>query len=599
MSLHELLLTREHPHPLEMREAISRPTTFNAETRTIEAVIATATPVLRHDQHGEFFEVLDPAGLDLDGSRGASVLDAHRQEDGIDSIIGTLDAVRVAGSEVIGTIRFSARPEIASVVDDIRSGIIASMSAGYLVDEWREGTDAQGRRTKTATKWRIREASFVPVGADPNARTRSELLRPGPGQSNGRAAINRSIRDLCTRAGIAQHVVDDLIDNGASIEAARGVVLDQLVTRGRVNIMTAHNAETIDNPQVFVRAAGEALHHRVAPSFQPSAQARQYLNQRIPDLARECLRRRGESVVGLGGPELVTRALHTTSDFPLILADTVGRTLRASYAAAPSGIRQLARETTAADFRTKHRLMFDSSGVTLEKVNEHGEFKSGTMAEGEETYAISTFGRIFGITRQALVNDDVGAFTDLARRLGNAAAAFEAQSLADLLVQGAGLGPLMKDGQRLFHTTHGNVAGTGAAPSETTLSAARLAMRKQTGLGGGLIDVTPFAVLVPSDLETTTEKVLSAIQAAKTDDVNPFTSLRLVVEPRFTSATRWYTVANPATADGLEFAYLAGATGPQVESQAGFKVDGVEIRVRLDWGAGFIDHRGWYTNAGA
>jgi hypothetical protein len=394
-------------------------------------------------------------------------------------------------------------------------------------------------------------------------------------------------------------VIDDLIDNGASIEAARGVVLDALVRRAQVPIMTAHNTETIDNPQAFIRAAGEALHHRVVPTFQPSPQARQYLNQRIPDIARECLHRRGENVTGFGGGELVTRALHTTSDFPLILADTVARTLRASYAAAPSGIRALARETTAADFRTKHRLMLDSSGFKLEKVNEHGEFKSGTMTEGEETYRIDTFGRIFGITRQALVNDDLGSFTDLARRLGNAAAAFEAQSLVDLLTQGSGLGPLMKDGQRLFHATHGNVAGTGAAPSETTLSAARLAMRKQTGLGGGLIDVTPFAVLVPSDLETTTEKVLSTIQAAKTDDVNVFSPLRLVVEPRFTSATRWYTVANPATADGLEFAYLAGATGPQVESQAGFKVDGVEIRVRLDWGCGFVDHRSWFTNAGA
>ena len=56
--------------------------------------------------------------------------------------------------------------------------------------------------------------------------------------------------------------------------------------------------------------------------------------------------------------------------FPAILADTVGRTLRESYRAAPTGVRALARQTTAADFRTKHRLMLDSTGVTLEKVNE-------------------------------------------------------------------------------------------------------------------------------------------------------------------------------------------------------------------------------------
>lgn len=82
--------------------------------------------------------------------------------------------------------------------------------------------------------------------------------------------------------------------------------------------------------------------------------------------------------------------------------------------------------------------------------------------------------------------------------------------------------------------------------------------------------------------------------------VNPFSgSLSLVVEPRLSSATRWYVSADPAEIDGLEYAYLAGGEGPQVETKAGWDVDGVEIRVILDFGAGFIDWRGWYANAGA
>jgi len=71
-----------------------------------------------------------------------------------------------------------------------------------------------------------------------------------------------------------------------------------------------------------------------------------------------------------------------------------------------------------------------------------------------------------------------------------------------------------------------------------------------------------------------------------------------LVEPRLSSATRWYVTADPGEIDGLEFAYLSGAEGPQVESRSGWDVDGVEIRVILDFGAGFIDHRGWFMNAG-
>jgi hypothetical protein len=180
-----------------------------------------------------------------------------------------------------------------------------------------------------------------------------------------------------------------------------------------------------------------------------------------------------------------------------------------------------------------------------------------------------------------------------------AAQAFEAQELVSLLQSNSGVGPTMSDGNALHHTAHGNISASGAAPSETTLSAARLAMRKQTGQGGGLISVTPRFLLVPSELETSSEKLLTAIQAAQTSDVNPFSKLSLIVEPRLTSTTRWWLVADKAEVDGLEYAHLSGAPGPQTESRTGFTVDGVETKVRLDFGAGFVDWRGWYTNAGA
>jgi len=72
-----------------------------------------------------------------------------------------------------------------------------------------------------------------------------------------------------------------------------------------------------------------------------------------------------------------------------------------------------------------------------------------------------------------------------------------------------------------------------------------------------------------------------------------------LVEPRLTSATWWYITADPSEIDCLEFAYLAGGEGPQVESKSGWAVDGVKIRIILDFGAGFIDHRGWFANASA
>ena len=267
---------------------------------------------------------------------------------------------------------------------------------------------------------------------------------------------------------------------------------------------------------------------------------------------------------------------------------------RSRWVPACAGIKQLARQTSAKNFRAKMALML-SEAPTLEKVNQPGEFKSGTLSEAAETYRLETFGRIVAISRQALINDDLRAFTSLNTRFGTAAAEFEALQLLALLESNSGNGPTMADGKTLFHADHGNKARTGAAPSETTLDAARIAMRKQTGLAGGRISVAPRYALVPAELETTMDKLV----AATTGDVNPFANrLTPIVEARLTSPKRWYLAADPAQMDGLEYAYLDGEPGPQIESRNGFEVDGVQIKVRMDFGAGFIEHRGWYANPG-
>lgn len=580
-------LRRDNPVTLETRDASIRPRSFDVANNTIEAVVATSNPVQRRDARGSFNEVLDVHGANLDALRGASVLDAH-QQGGVQSILGTVEDAWLDGDQIVARVRLSNRPDVAAIVTDIREGIIASVSVGYIVEEWRDGTDASGQRVRTAVKWTPKEISFVPVPADPRARTRSQ-----------QPTRSREIRELARRCGVDMSIADDLIDQHASVEQASLVILREMQDRSQVlSIRSAHNDRTLDNPEVFVRSVGEALYMRVVPNHTPTGPTRQYIGMTIPDIARQCLIRAGVNVMSLSAPTLIERALHTTSDFSLILADTVGRTLRDGYTAPRSGIRALGRETTATDFRKKSRLMLDSSGMTLEKVNEHGEFKSTTMTEAGESYAIDSYGRIIGFTRKALINDDLGALTDISRRFGQAAASFEAQFLVNLLVANSGLGPVMSDGNELFDAAHGNVAASGAVPSETTLSAARLAMRKQTGPDGGMVSVTPRYLFAPSEMETSCEKLLSAIQATTVDDVNPFSRLSLVIEPRLTDSKRWYLVADTAEIDGLEFAYLAGSPGPQVESKVGFEIDGVQVKVRLDFGGGFVDWRGWYSNAG-
>lgn len=412
-------------------------------------------------------------------------------------------------------------------------------------------------------------------------------------------------------AGILRHVsvgysVEDWAEsteNGARVLTALRAAFDALARRSAQPIRTeqvrAEAGESQDDPALRARQMGEALYARINPRHQLSEPARRYAYATPVDMAKELLTLRGESTLAMSPASLITRALHTTSDFPIILGDAVGRVLRESYQGAPAGVRRLGRQTSARDFRAVNKIMLGEAPL-LEKLNEHGEIKAGTMAEAREAYKVETWARKIGITRQVLVNDDLGAFSDLARRMGQGAAETEARILVDLLEANSGNGPKLSDTKTLFHADHGNKAGSGAIISDATLSAARLALRTQKGIEDRTIRVTPKNLLVPPALETTAEKWLAAVAPATAADVNPFAgALSLVVEPRLTSATRWYITADPGEIDGLEFAYLSGAEGPQVESRSGWDVDGVEIRVILDFGAGFIDHRGWFMNPGA
>ncbi|AVM73160.1 phage major capsid protein [Magnetospirillum gryphiswaldense] len=128
---------------------------------------------------------------------------------------------------------------------------------------------------------------------------------------------------------------------------------------------------------------GEALYARINPAHAPSEPARRLAYSTCAEMARELLTQRGHAVTGLSPAAMVTRALHITSDFGIILGDTVGRTLRAAYQAAPSGIRQLGRRTSARDFRAVNKIMLGEAPL-LEKLGEHGEIKAGTMTEARE-----------------------------------------------------------------------------------------------------------------------------------------------------------------------------------------------------------------------
>lgn len=637
--------TRRVSLPLQTREAAMLPASAAAAGGTVRVCWTTGARRRTVDfWTGEPYDeelVVTPAAVDLTrfDAGVVQVLNGHDRHSGVAAILGIATRGWIENGQGLADLRLSERTDLAGIVADILAGIIRAVSFGYSVERY-EITRAQDRTDGgtvdlwRAVRWAPQEISFVPVPADPGASPRSadpthtraagprfpcilltrssEDTMPNPNTIDDADDTTTATTTTTTASGprlasdvralVAQHrlpadFADALVQRGATMYEARAAVQRELAridegAGGHLNVSGAAHGGRDAREQMV-----DALTARMGgPSLQ---RENSYRHARLVDMARDLLEMRGMRTGQMAPHQIIERALHATSDFPDLLQSSGNRTLRQGYMSYQGGIKRIASKSTARDFRTKQRVMLGEAPELL-KVNENGEFTYGSMADSKESYALSTFGRIFGITRQALVNDDLEAFADMAMKFGRAAAEFEAKFLVTLLTSN----PVLDDGIALFHASHGNLGtGAGSALQETSLSSARAAMRLQKGLDGKTpIDATPEFLVVPAALETTGQKLLAAISPATSSTVNPFAqALQLVVDPRLdaVSATAWYLSASPAVVDTIEYSYLEGEEGPVVTMKEGFEVDGVQMKVRLDFGAGVQDFRGLYKANGA
>jgi len=355
----------------------------------------------------------------------------------------------------------------------------------------------------------------------------------------------------------------------------------------------------------MAKAIGDALYARMSGKA-PEGQAREFMGQSLLQMGAALLEARGERVGWLGKDTLADQIMrrsfaadHTTSDFPTLLTSAGNRVLLEAYKAAQTPLKLLARPRTASDFRSI-TLVKLGEAPKLDKIGESGEVKHGSRAEAKEGFKVSTFAKIFGLSRTAIINDDLGAFSDVSMAWGKAAAETEADELVALLTANAGAGINLDDNSPLYGTARGNKANAGAALGIATLGAGRQAMRDMKGLDGITpISATPKHLLVGSALETTAEQVLASIYAATVGDANPFANrLQLHVEPRLTG-NAWRLFADPAELAVLTYAYLSGSEGPLFQMREGWDTLGFEYRCILDFGCGVQDWRGTYLNPGA
>lgn len=317
-----------------------------------------------------------------------------------------------------------------------------------------------------------------------------------------------------------------------------------------------------------------------------------YNGYTLRELARASLVDRGIGISGVGTAQAMVGLAftHSSSDFGNILMDVAHKAALLGWDEASETFEQWTRKGTLTDFKTAHRVGLESL-ASLRKVRAGAEYKYVTIKDRGEPIALATYGELFSIDRQTIINDDLDMLTRIPQAMGLAARA----TVGDLVWAVLTSNPKMSDGKPLFHADHGNLVA--ADLSIEGLDTARKAMLLQKS-GDRRLNIRPAYMLTPVAIESRANQLIKSASVPGADAnsgiVNPIQNFVTVAsEARLddSSPTDFYLTAAQGR-DTIEVAYLDGIDTPYLEQQQGFTVDGAAFKVRIDAGVAPLDWRG-------
>jgi hypothetical protein len=294
---------------------------------------------------------------------------------------------------------------------------------------------------------------------------------------------------------------------------------------------------------------------------------------------------------------------HGVSDFAYITTEVMNRTLMAEYDRRGANWSVVTgAPLQASDFRELHAVRFGGD-FQLKGIKDNGEYENATLADEAEGLKVERRGRTIGITFEAVVNDDMGAFNRIPREFAIASRMMENSMVWEILRTNA---VLKSDGKAIFHSDHKNLAGSGAVISVATVGAARKAMWEQTAFGSkdkdDFLQIVADQLIVPPALELDALQFTTGTTPAKDADANPYKStLTPVTVPNLGAAAggsdkAWYLVASDMPP--ISVAYLDGYEAPNVQTIEGMNPDKVTMNARHIFGAAASEYRGSYKNPG-
>ena len=515
--------------------------------------------------------------------------------------------------------------------EELSEDTISSLRAVYD-HEQRSNPPAQGTLT-------LEPKRHEPPAQEPEP-VEAEKIRAEAAKAERERAS--AISQLCNVHGISDEHRTSMIDGGLSLHDAQARALDILAQETRA--MGPGSVEVLeDDRSKWCRAAMEACDMKAGQLAVRDTKhgGEAFAVMSLKELARESLKRAGmkiptdvQSMVSMAcrGPVLLQSDIDrfmrggeiistTTSDFPYILAATANKSMLGGYGTAKVTYPLWCKIGSLSDFKAMNRVKLSEAG-DLQQVLEGGKYQETAFSEDQNSIQVYTYGLKWNLSRQAIVNDDMNAFTTIPARLGRSA-----RRLPNILAVVSLLSnPTLNDGTALFAGGHNNL-GTGAGYALDTIAHAQAGMiqiqnrlQTQRGMLHAMASAASRTLYLGLELElvlvaTNTQafyakSVLGATANPSQSNPavpNPLEGIATVAtEPLLAdsqisgySSSAYYGVASTADAPVMEVAFLNGVQEPYMEETDQTDADGRSFKIREDCGAAPIDYAGMCKETGA
>ncbi|MBM0235959.1 Mu-like prophage major head subunit gpT family protein [Micromonospora sp. ATA32] len=321
----------------------------------------------------------------------------------------------------------------------------------------------------------------------------------------------------------------------------------------------------------------------------------------------------------------------TTSDFQLLFGDILDRQILANYQQQPVVWDRVARRGRVRDFRTVKRFTLDGGEAILADVKQQSEYPAASLTDGKYEYAVTKKGRRIPLSWETLINDDLDAFADIPRRLGNAARRSEERFWTALFASTGG------PNSTFFSSGNKNLLASGGASalSVSALQAAYTLLGQQVDTDGSPIYIESVVLVVPPALKVIANNIINATEILAAtgggtgtgqDQLRAANWLRndveVVVDPWLPiidttrGNTAWYLFANPQVGrPAMEIGFLIGHESPELfqktpnavrvgggpidPTDGDFETDSVEWKLRHVYGGTLMDPKSGVASPGA